>query len=282
MLCQPLARRVLKSIAVLCCVLVSGGLSPNAGVAAQRPMFAQRSRRQTLEKVKAGRVTHEVSLIYAGYTSPHEGFFCAGSLIASQWVVTAAHCLSPKTQPADIKVAFGSPKLSASSMVSVAAIMRHEQFDRNSMANDIALLELAAPATGMQPVRLADLKIERVALEIRAEAKVSGWGHIQFERRELSDDLLTVSLPLVERKSCNQRYAGSVRETMICAGAQGRDACEGDSGGGLVLLHRNIAYLEGIVSWGEGCGEPGRFGVYTRIPAYRDWIGKYVKSEDPD
>ena len=63
---------------------------------------------------------------------------------------------------------------------------------------------------------------------------------------------------------------------MICAGSKGADACVGDSGGGLVITYKNRSYLEGIVSWGEGCGQANRPGVYTRIPSYLRWIHSHV------
>ena len=50
----------------------------------------------------------------------------------------------------------------------------------------------------------------------------------------------------------------------------GKDSCQADSGG--PLFTRNPFTLVGIVSWGEGCGDPGYPGVYTRVSEYIDFI----------
>lgn len=59
---------------------------------------------------------------------------------------------------------------------------------------------------------------------------------------------------------------------MICAGTEkgGKDACQNDSGGPLVV--GNILY--GIVSWGCGCGRANYPGVYTNVAEYTSWIKK--------
>ena len=60
--------------------------------------------------------------------------------------------------------------------------------------------------------------------------------------------------------------------TAICAGAEGRDACDGDGGGPLVCEHNGQWFQVGIVSFGIGCGRRGIPGVYTRVQAYEQWI----------
>ena len=66
--------------------------------------------------------------------------------------------------------------------------------------------------------------------------------------------------------------------TQICCGdlTGKRDACQGDSGGGL-YIQRNLSdtlryTIDGIVSYGEQCASPMKPGIYTRVSYYIDWI----------
>lgn len=56
---------------------------------------------------------------------------------------------------------------------------------------------------------------------------------------------------------------------------------QGDSGGPLIYQDRMSGrfQLHGITSWGDGCGEKGKPGVYTRVSAFSDWIQAEIQSE---
>jgi serine protease 21 (testisin) len=36
-------------------------------------------------------------------------------------------------------------------------------------------------------------------------------------------------------------------------------------------------FLVGVVSWGIGCGRPGKYGYYVNVGAYYEWIQEQVK-----
>merc|ERR1711915_198579 len=92
-----------------------------------------------------------------------------------------------------------------------------------------------------------------------------------------------VTVPIRTQSECQSAYGNAVNQNMICAGVPegGKDSCQGDSGGPLTVDNGGKHYLAGIVSWGTGCGSPGKYGVYTDVPNYIDWIhsvattGKY-------
>jgi secreted trypsin-like serine protease len=156
------------------------------------------------------------------------------------------------------------------------------KFDRQTNENDLALVKLKTRPAG-RAIRLpkADMKIAHCQT-----LEVTGWGRTEADRRKTADVLQLAEVPHVDTALCNepQSYNGKVRPSQICAGGGTKDACKGDSGGPLVLTSKTDdgkrktedAVLVGIVSWGESCGKQLKYGVYTRVSAHLDWIGKVI------
>merc|ERR1711982_138971 len=99
---------------------------------------------------------------------------------------------------------------------------------------------------------------------------VSGWGTTS-EGGSLARTLMKVDVPVVGDDDCRDAYGqNDIADSMICAGldAGGKDSCQGDSGGPFMCGFG----LDGIVSWGYGCAQPGFPGVYTQTSYLVSWI----------
>ena len=63
---------------------------------------------------------------------------------------------------------------------------------------------------------------------------------------------------------------------MICVGLEqgGIDACQGDSGGPMVCETGGKFYVQGATSWGQGCAQPWKFGVYAKVKYLLSWLNQ--------
>lgn len=91
--------------------------------------------------------------------------------------------------------------------------------------------------------------------------------------------LRAAAVPLLDIDICRNTEVNGGRQqtildTMLCAGflQGGVDACGGDSGSPLACEVNDRFILVGLVSWGDGCAQKNRPGVYTKVDAYVDWI----------
>ncbi|KAM3916894.1 transmembrane protease serine 9-like [Leptodactylus fuscus] len=228
----------------------------------------------------------QVSLLYRGT------HICGGTLISRQWVMSAAHCFTFYDNPPDFNVYLGRYMLSVPDnhtvISSVSDIIVHPWYSYSGSKGDIALVKLSSPVTYTNYIMPICLPSASVIFPCGLECWVTGWGTINSGvNLPYPKTLQEVMTPIIDRTTCDQLYhLGSytssidsiILDDMICSGYinGGKDSCQGDSGGPLVCEVQGVWYQAGIVSWGAGCAQVYRPGVYTLVPAYTSWIQSYV------
>ena len=204
---------------------------------------------------------------------------CGASFLGGKYVLTAAHCLvdfqdkDELLKPSDIKAYIGLYDLSnPTAALPVKAYYIHKDFQESPLRNDIAIVELKESFVWPNTVTLGDNPYDTTPT---SKLTVAGWGVTNTITDTTATILREVSVPFVSLSECQAQYGSHrIDENSFCAGDNGggKDSCHGDSGGPIVNEFREQV---GIVSWGEGCAEPGKYGVYTNVAKYKDWIEQH-------
>jgi trypsin len=220
-------------------------------------------------------VPWQVALVQGSGSSLFQ--FCGGSLVAPNWVLTAAHCVDNAMVAKDPKrlsvIAGTNDYRSGGTRAEVEKVIVNPKWGQTNTQYDFdaTLLKLKTPVTVVAPIKIATASgLPPEGQRIR----VTGWGAIS-ESGPVSSVLLLADIPVVSNDDCNKpdAYDGRISAQMFCAGLRegGLDSCQGDSGGPVAFGPANDCQLVGIVSWGFGCARALKYGVYTRVTTISQW-----------
>nr|XP_056711964.1 complement factor I [Euleptes europaea] len=207
---------------------------------------------------------------------------CGGIYIGGCWILTAAHCVR-QSYVHTYRIWTGMLdtvlKNEGIETFKLNRVIIHENYISKTYENDIALLEMKTIDQGKpcSPPNTVAACVPWSPYMFPAghQCKVSGWGRAEGYERQFALKWGYVNL----MSNCSEIYKERYFKGMECAGTYDGsvDSCRGDSGGPLVCFDsNNVAYVWGIVSWGENCGEEGHPGVYTKVADYFEWISRHT------
>lgn len=218
---------------------------------------------------------------------------CGATLVSPQFLMTAAHCVSPKERYEEIyEVTIDKvPGSLTSSTPWIEKWIVHPKYQKkDNYEYDLALLRLSHPVQGVTPV---NLPASQPTTNVLAQA--IGWGATQPDKTLPSSHLLHISLPLRPLKECRSpdEKAPELTDNMICAGAyqDGTSICDGDSGGPLFLNNPDGSVTQiGITSFtfsskgsppDKACGNALYPGIFTNIWSLKSFITEQTLQWQP-
>ncbi|MCG9578585.1 trypsin-like serine protease [Vibrio tubiashii] len=215
------------------------------------------------------------------------GPYCGGTLIGSQYVLTAAHCIYGSTQ----NQLFTSvvPQLqdekdfpnSVLQRVMVNEFYYPSNYNDSTLANDIAILKLASPITAVTSYATLGTTGDEGTYRQTSPVQVFyavGHGNTQTNI-DATTYLQRTQLQYVPNANCNVYTNANTSANLCMKGAAtvvyDNATCQGDSGGPLYWDKSGSFVQVGITSFGpQTCGNPAvaANSIFTEVSDHRDWI----------
>ena len=211
------------------------------------------------------------------------GGFCGGSILNSQYILTAAHCLEDVdlSQLAVIINNGSASGVRLDEINAASAFYMHPDYNPSTVANDIAIIKLRDPLTNFTPVFLPDSTSDYSGL---ITLTAMGMGYIDEQKTnpdfiqrgdltKLTDNQCSDSVPATYgvhfypgKQECALPKRNSINEPV--------STCQGDSGGPLTYYDGEVYKQIALTSFGGslGCAHETSPKVFTEVLGYQGWI----------